>query len=55
MQNLVFHWTGCSIFDRIPQLGIWGNDHIMMWDSNSDEIAGVLLKWINTHLDKKKR
>lgn len=43
------------IFDRIPQFGIWGNDHIMMWDSNSDEIAGVLLKWINMHIDKKKR
>jgi pimeloyl-ACP methyl ester carboxylesterase len=41
------------LFDRIPQAGIWGNDHIMMWDSNSDEIAGVLFKWIEGHVEKK--
>ena len=42
-------------FDRIPQAGIWGNDHIMMWDDNSDEIAGVLLEWIESHVEKRKR
>ena len=40
--------------DRIPQAGIWGNDHIMMWDTNSDEIAGILLKWIEQHVEKRK-
>ena len=43
------------LFDRIPQKGIWGNDHIMMWDSNSDDIAGVLLEWIEAHVEKGKR
>ena len=42
------------LYDRIPQLGIWGNDHIMMWDTNSDEIAGILLKWIEQHVEKRK-
>jgi pimeloyl-ACP methyl ester carboxylesterase len=42
------------LFDRIPQLGIWGNDHIMMWDTNSDDIAGVLLDWIERHVEKSK-
>ena len=42
-----------ELFDKIPQAGIWGNDHIMMWDSNSDEIAGVLFQWITKHVDKK--
>jgi pimeloyl-ACP methyl ester carboxylesterase len=40
-----------ALFDRIPQSGIWGNDHIMMWDTNSDEIAGILLKWIEQHVE----
>jgi pimeloyl-ACP methyl ester carboxylesterase len=38
------------LYDRIPQKNIWGNDHIMMWDKNSDEIAGVLLEWIDGHV-----
>jgi len=42
------------IFDRIPQAGIWGNDHIMMWNNNSDQIAELVLKWIEKHLEKKK-
>ena len=42
------------LFDRIPQAGIWGNDHIMMWDSNSDRIAQLVLSWIEKHIEKKK-
>ena len=43
-----------AIFDRIPQAGIWGNDHIMMWNTNSDQIADLVLKWIEKHIEKKK-
>ncbi len=43
------------LFDQITQAGVWGNDHIMMWDTNSDEIAGLLLKWIEAHVEKTKR
>jgi pimeloyl-ACP methyl ester carboxylesterase len=43
-----------ALYDRIPQAGIWGNDHIMMWDTNSDEIAGILLKWIEQHVERRK-
>lgn len=43
------------LFDRIPQAGIWGNDHIMMWNSNSDQIAELVLKWIEKHIEKKKQ
>ena len=32
------------LFDKIPQVGIVGNDRMMMWDTDSDEIAGILLK-----------
>jgi pimeloyl-ACP methyl ester carboxylesterase len=40
------------VFDRIPQKNIWGNDHIMMWDDNSDQIASVLMEWIDRHVRK---
>ena len=43
-----------ALYDRIPQAGIWGNDHIMMWNTNSDEIAGILLKWIEQHVERKR-
>ena len=34
------------VFDRIEQVGVWGNGHIMMWETNSDEIADIMLDWI---------
>jgi pimeloyl-ACP methyl ester carboxylesterase len=37
----------------IPQLGIWGNDHIMMWDNNSDQIARILYRWIQQHVERR--
>ena len=43
-----------ALFDQIPQSGIWGNDHIMMWNANSDQIAGILLKWIEQHVERRK-
>ena len=43
------------LFERIPQAGIWGNDHIMMWNKNSDQIAEILLKWIEKHIEKKRK
>ncbi len=43
------------LFDKIPQAGIWGNDHIMMWNKNSDQIADILLKWIEKHVEKKSK
>ena len=30
--------------DKIPQTGIVGDDHMMMWDTDSDEVADILLK-----------
>jgi hypothetical protein len=32
------------LFDKIPQAGIVGDDPMMMSDTESDEIAGILLK-----------
>ena len=38
----------------ITQFGIWGTDHIMMWDNVSDDIAGIVLDWIERHVEKRK-
>ncbi len=43
-----------ALFDRIPQAGIWGNDHIMIRNTNSDQLADLLVKWIEKHIEKKK-
>jgi pimeloyl-ACP methyl ester carboxylesterase len=43
---------GVSAAD-IPQCGIWGTDHIMMWDNVSDDIAGIMLDWIEKHVERK--
>ena len=34
---------------NLPQAGIHGNSHMMMMDKNSDEVAGVLQKWLTDH------
>jgi len=38
---------------RLPTIGITGNDHMMMMDSNSKQIAGVMMDWIDRHASKK--
>lgn len=43
---------GDATYINLPARGIWGNDHIMMWDDNSDEVAGLILGWIETHVEK---
>lgn len=42
-----------AISDRILQAGIWGNGHIMMWESNSDQIADIILDWIDKRVKPK--
>jgi pimeloyl-ACP methyl ester carboxylesterase len=33
-------------FIELPKIGITGNDHMMMMDNNSDEIAGLIQDWM---------
>ena len=37
-----------------PDLGIHGNSHMIMNDKNSDQIADLILNWINANVGKKK-
>jgi pimeloyl-ACP methyl ester carboxylesterase len=34
---------------ELPKLGITGNTHMMMQDRNSDQVAGVVQKWLKAH------
>jgi len=43
---------GDATYVNLPAMGIWGNDHIMMWDDNSDEIAGLIYDWIVQHVER---
>jgi pimeloyl-ACP methyl ester carboxylesterase len=41
--------TWQSLYD----LGIYGNGHMMFWEENNQDIANVLLKWIEAHVETK--
>jgi pimeloyl-ACP methyl ester carboxylesterase len=37
---------------HLPALGIKGNSHMLMQDKNSDQIADLVIKWIDGHVEK---
>jgi len=39
----------------LPDMGIFGNSHLMMMDKNNLQIAGMMLKWIHENVDRKKK
>jgi hypothetical protein len=40
--------TWLSLYD----IGIYGNSHMMFWEKNNEEIAQVLLDWIEGHVER---
>jgi len=61
-------YTGCNTFvDQLkkaggdaemmylPALGIKGNSHMLMQDRNSDQLADLVIAWIDKHVETKKR
>ena len=40
--------TWQSLYD----LGIYGNGHMMFWEENNEDIASVILRWIEAHVDQ---
>ena len=38
---------------RLPSMGIGGNTHMMMMDTNSDEVFAVILQWLDDNLRDK--
>jgi pimeloyl-ACP methyl ester carboxylesterase len=44
-----------NTFIRLKDIGIRGNGHMMMLEKNSDEIAGVIERWLKTALAARRR
>ena len=42
---------GMATLVNLPDVGIFGNSHQMMSEKNSDEIAEVLVDWIEGNVD----
>ena len=40
---------------HLPALGIKGNSHMLMQDKNSDQLADLVIAWIDKHVEAKKR
>jgi pimeloyl-ACP methyl ester carboxylesterase len=40
--------TWLSLYD----LGIFGNSHMMFWEENNEEIAQLILEWIEEHVER---
>jgi hypothetical protein len=38
---------------HLPALGIKGNSHMLMQDRNSDELADLVIAWIDAHVERK--
>jgi hypothetical protein len=38
----------------LPKMGIKGNSHMLMQDRNSNQLADLILAWIDGHVEKKK-
>jgi hypothetical protein len=43
---------GDVTFIHLPDIGIFGNSHMMMLDKNNLQVADVILKWIEEHLEE---
>lgn len=44
---------GDVTFLHLPEIGMRGNSHMMMLDKNNLAVADVLLRWIDSHIDRK--
>ncbi|HVZ20433.1 MAG TPA: hypothetical protein VG871_05190 [Vicinamibacterales bacterium] len=46
---------GDATMMHLPEMGIRGNSHMLMQDRNSDQIADLILAWLDRHVDQKAR
>ena len=45
---------GDATMMHLPKYGQFGNSHMLMQDKNSNQVADLILKWIDDHVEKKK-
>ncbi len=46
---------GDAVLMHLPEMGIKGNSHMLMQDRNSDQLADLVLDWIDRHVERSKR
>jgi hypothetical protein len=39
---------------HLPKMGIKGNSHMLMQDRNSQQLADLIVEWIDRHVEAKK-
>jgi len=45
---------GDATMMQLPKFGQFGNSHMLMQDKNSNQVADLILKWIDEHVEKNK-
>lgn len=46
---------GDATMMHLPEMGIKGNSHMLMQDRNSDQVADLVIAWLDRHVDRKTR
>ena len=46
---------GDAVMMHLPKYGQFGNSHMLMQDKNSNQVADLILKWIDEHVENKKK
>lgn len=46
---------GDATMMHLPKFGQFGNSHMLMQDKNSTQVADLILKWIDDHVENKKK
>ena len=46
---------GDAIMMHLPKYGQFGNSHMLMQDKNNLQVADLILKWIDDHIEAKKK
>jgi hypothetical protein len=46
--------SGDATMMHLPKYGQFGNSHMLMQDKNSNQVADLILKWIDEHVESKK-
>jgi hypothetical protein len=44
---------GDATMMHLPKYGQFGNSHMLMQDKNSNQVADLILKWIDEHVENK--
>lgn len=44
---------GDAVMMHLPAMGLRGNSHMLMQDKNSDQVADLVLRWLDQHVDKR--